>query len=56
MPQIGQQIGNYRLMQLLGRGHWASVYLGEHVHLRTQAAIKLLHGPWDEREVEGFLG
>jgi predicted ATPase/class 3 adenylate cyclase len=57
MPDhVGQQLGSYRLIQMLGQGHWGSVYLGEHVHLRTQAAIKLLHGPWDEREVEGFLG
>src|SRR5437667_2021846 len=28
----------------------------EHVHLRDQAAIHLLHGPWDARAVEGFLG
>ena len=55
MPQIGQQIGNYRLMQLLGRGHWASVYLGEHRHLHTQTAIKVLHEPLAPDEVEGFL-
>jgi predicted ATPase/class 3 adenylate cyclase len=52
---VGQQLGNYRLIHLLGQGHWGSVYLGEHQHLHTQAAIKVLHGPWDEREVEGFL-
>src|SRR2546430_1967264 len=57
MPDhVGQQLGSYQLIQMLGQGQWGSVYLGEHVHLRTQAAIKLLHGPWDEREVEGFLG
>src|SRR5256886_17244512 len=56
MPDhVGQQLGSYQLIQMLGQGQWGSVYLGEHVHLRTQAAIKLLHGPWDEREVEGFL-
>jgi len=57
MPDhVGQQLGSYQLIQMLGQGQRGSVYLGEHVHLRTQAAIKLLHGPWDEREVEGFLG
>ncbi len=57
MPDhVGQQLGSYQLIQMLGQGHWGSVYLGEHVHLRTLAAIKLLHGPWDESEVEGFLG
>ena len=57
MPDhVGEQLGPYQLIQLLGQGHWGSVYLGEHQHLRTQAAIKVLHGPWDEPEVEGFLG
>src|SRR5258708_39561602 len=57
MPDyVGQQLGSFQLIQMLGQGPWGSVYLGEHVHLRTQAAIKLLHGPWGEREVEGFLG
>ena len=40
----GQQIGSYRLTQLLGRGGFASVYLGQHIRIATkQAAIKLLH-------------
>ena len=29
---------------LLGRGSFADVYLGKHIHLDTQAAIKVLHG------------
>ncbi len=41
--RIGQQFGNYRLLRLLGEGGFAEVYLGEHVHLGTQAAIKILH-------------
>lgn len=41
--RIGQQLGNYRLTQLLGQGGFAEVYLGEHVYLKTQAAIKVLH-------------
>ena len=36
---IGQQLGSYRLVQLLGQGGYASVYLGQHLHLETQAAI-----------------
>lgn len=40
--RIGQQIGNYRLARLLGQGGFAEVYLGEHLHLKTQAAIKIL--------------
>ena len=39
---IGQQLGNYRLTRLLGEGAFAQVYLGEHIYLSTQAAIKVL--------------
>ena len=38
----GQQLGNYRLVRLLGQGGFAHVYLGEHIHLRTLAAVKVL--------------
>src|SRR5215469_12604361 len=40
--RVGQQLGNYRLVHLIGRGSFAEVYLGEHLHLNTQAAIKVL--------------
>jgi serine/threonine protein kinase len=41
--RVGQQIGNYRLVRWLGQGGFAEVYLGEHLYLDTQVAIKLLH-------------
>jgi WD40 repeat protein len=40
--RIGQQIGNYRLVRLLGEGGFAEVYLGENMYIGTQVAIKLL--------------
>lgn len=42
---IGQQLGNYRLTALLGKGGFARVYLGEHIFLGSQAkaAIKVLN-------------
>ncbi len=40
--RVGQQLGNYRLTRLIGQGGFGEVYLGEHVYLRTQAAIKVL--------------
>ena len=41
--RVGQQLGNYLLLRLIGRGSFAEVYLGEHLHLGTQAAIKVMH-------------
>jgi serine/threonine protein kinase len=52
MPyRIGQQLGNYRLMRLLGVGGFAEVYLGQHVHLETPAAIKVLRTSIDSGDV-----
>src|SRR5438876_6185554 len=55
IDRVGQQLGNYQLVDLLGRGNWATVYLGEHVHLHTRAAIKVLHESFAQSEIEGFL-
>ncbi len=52
---IGQRLGNYRLLHVLGRGGFAQVYLGEHLRLGTQAAIKLLSTHLADVEVEKFL-
>src|SRR5215471_19005729 len=40
--RVGQHPGNYQLTRLLGTGGFAEVYLGEHLYLKTPAAIKLL--------------
>ncbi len=51
----GQQLGNYRVISLLGRGGYAEVYLAEHIYLETQAAIKVLHARLgDSEEAERF--
>src|SRR5690242_9707491 len=52
--RLGQQLGNYRLTRLLGRGGFADVYLGEHIHLDTPAAIKVLHTELTSEDVEKF--
>jgi serine/threonine protein kinase len=52
---IGQRLGNYRLLSLIGRGGFADVYLAEHVHLGTQAAIKVLQVRLVESNRENFL-
>src|SRR5215471_2207775 len=52
--KVGQQLGNYRLTRLLGEGGFAQVYLGEHVYLDTQAAIKVLQTQLTSDNVEWF--
>src|SRR5205823_11397343 len=52
---VGQQLGNYRLLSLLGEGGFAEVYLAEHVYLKTQAAIKVLHSRLMSETQEAFL-
>lgn len=52
--KVGQQLGNYRLTRLLGGGGFAQVYLGEHIYLSTQAAIKVLHSQLTSDNVEWF--
>ncbi len=56
MPdRVGQQLGNYRLIRLLGQGGFADVYLGEHIYLNTQAAIKVLQMRLTEDDKQSFL-
>src|SRR5256714_13182968 len=52
--RVGQQLGNYQLIRLLGEGGFAEVYLGEHIHLGTEAAIKVLHTQLASDDVDKF--
>jgi eukaryotic-like serine/threonine-protein kinase len=51
---IGRQFGNYQLTRLLGEGAFAQVYLGEHIYLNTQAAIKILSTQAADEPMDGF--
>lgn len=52
---VGQQLGNYRVLRLLGRGGYAEVYLGEHVYLKSYAALKVLHTMLTDEESASFM-
>jgi len=53
--RVGQQFGDYRLIKNLGAGGFADVYLGEHIYLGTQAAVKVLKGAFAPKDIEHFL-
>nr|BBH92210.1 hypothetical protein KTA_04090 [Thermogemmatispora argillosa] len=52
--QLGKQVGRYRLIRLVGEGGFAVVYLGEHVVLGTQAAVKLLKSRLEPDDLATF--
>src|SRR5207237_2406106 len=51
---VGQQLGNYQLIRLIGEVCFAEVYLGEHIYLGTQAAIKVLYTQLTSDDVDKF--
>jgi serine/threonine protein kinase len=53
--RTGQQLGNYLLTRPLGQGGFAEVYLGQHIYLKTQAAIKVLLTQLSGDDMEEFL-
>src|ERR1700687_3995026 len=54
--RVGQQLGNYQLTRVVGRGGFADVYLGEHIYLKTPAAIKVLQARLSsESDMQSFL-
>ena len=52
--RVEQQLGNYQLIRWLGKGGFAEVYLGRHLHLETLAAIKVLHTHVKSQALEHF--
>ncbi len=51
----GQQLGKYRLLQSLGVGGYAQVYLGEHMHLKTKFAVKVVEEMLNQEAQAKFL-
>src|SRR5215472_5458206 len=54
VDHTGQQFGSYQLASILGEGSFAEVYLGEHIYLKTQAAIKVLATQLTNQSIEQF--
>jgi WD40 repeat protein len=52
--RVGQHLGNYQLIRLIGRGGFAEVYLGTHIYLDMPAAIKVLHAQLAREDAEQF--
>src|SRR6266568_151734 len=54
VPAPGVRLGDYQLVRRLGSGGFADVYEAEHLHLGTQAAIKLLKGDLSSEQIESL--
>ena len=46
VDRVGQQLGNYHLIQILGQGNFSEVYLGEYIHLHTRPPLKCSMNSW----------
>ncbi len=55
LNSLERRIGNYLLTRLVGRGGFADVYYGEHIYLKTFAAIKVLAMQLNKEKHEKFL-
>lgn len=51
----GEQLGNYRIVRALGQGGFAEVYLGEHIYLKSPAAVKVLHALLTDEAQAAFV-
>ncbi len=54
VDRVGQQLGSYRLIRLLGLGGFAEVYLGQHIRLDSYVAVKVLNAQLSGSDVNSF--
>ena len=50
---VGEIFGNFKLIEEIGQGGMGVVYRGEHIHLGTPGAVKLIHPSF--RNMPGFI-
>ena len=53
--RIGQQLGMYRLIRLLGQNGFSEVYLGKHLVDNVPVAIKVIDGYFNREDATRFL-
>ncbi len=53
--RVGQQLGLYRLVRLLGQNSFSEVYLGKHLFDNRLVAIKVLDGYFNREDATKFL-
>src|SRR5512144_1327395 len=55
--RLGTTVGNYRLLDVIGRGGMGTVFRGEHVYIGRPVAVKVLHAQFAryEEAVKRFL-
>jgi eukaryotic-like serine/threonine-protein kinase len=53
--RVRQNLGNYQLLQLIGQGGYAEVYLAQHKYLKKKVAVKVLSGRLTNHDVKDFL-
>jgi serine/threonine-protein kinase len=55
--RLGTNVGNYRLLAIIGRGGMGTVYKGEHIYIGRPVAVKILHQQFAryEEAVKRFL-